>query len=155
MSVPPRNIVIDASVALRFHLKDEELCEEAGRLLDDYQAGALKLTATTLFPYEVGNAVWKAIKRRRIAENDGKAILHDTLALGIVFLDFIGFAERALGFAIEFDRTFYDAAYLALAERLGCEFWTADERFYNAVKDTLSFVRWLGHYQRQAGIKAP
>ena len=50
-------------------------------------------------------------------------------------------------FALQFNRTFYDSTYLALAEHLGCEFWTADGRFYNAVKDSLSFVKWLAHYQ--------
>lgn len=49
-----------------------------------------------------------------------------------------------LGFA-----TVYDATYLALAELQGCEFWTADERLFNQVKDKLSFVKWLGHYVRR------
>ena len=31
-----------------------------------------------------------------------------------------------------------------LAEMLACPFWTADERLYNAVKEQLSWVRWLG-----------
>ena len=39
--------------------------------------------------------------------------------------------------------TVYDATYLALAELRGCEFWTADERLFNRVKDTLTFVKWL------------
>ena len=37
----------------------------------------------------------------------------------------------------------YDAHYLALAEREQCEFWTADERLYNSVKDQLSWVRFM------------
>jgi predicted nucleic acid-binding protein len=39
----------------------------------------------------------------------------------------------------------YDAQYLALSQRLSCEFWTADERLFNAVKDQFSHIRWLGH----------
>ncbi len=34
----------------------------------------------------------------------------------------------------------YDAHYLALAERLGIEFWTADRRLFNAVRSSLSWV---------------
>ena len=34
----------------------------------------------------------------------------------------------------------YDAHYLALAERLGIEFWTADRRLFNAVQSSLSWV---------------
>ena len=37
----------------------------------------------------------------------------------------------------------YDAHYLALAERLGAEFWTADRRLQQAVGATLLWVRLL------------
>ncbi len=43
--------------------------------------------------------------------------------------------------------TIYDALYLALARDHGCEFWTADERLYNAVRDRLPWVHWIGVYQ--------
>lgn len=39
----------------------------------------------------------------------------------------------------------------ALAEILGCEFWTADERLVNAAKDKLPWNRWLGDYELVAG----
>jgi len=41
----------------------------------------------------------------------------------------------------------YDAYYLALAEMLGCEFWTADKKLCNTVKDSLPWVKFLGEYQ--------
>ena len=37
----------------------------------------------------------------------------------------------------------YDSQYLALAERLDCEFWTADERLVNSVQNTYPWVRGL------------
>ena len=37
-----------------------------------------------------------------------------------------------------------DAYYLALAEMERCEFWTADERLYNSVKDGFPLIHWLG-----------
>ena len=40
----------------------------------------------------------------------------------------------------------HDAAYLAVAEILGCELWTADERLYNSVKTDMPRVRWLGDF---------
>jgi predicted nucleic acid-binding protein len=36
---------------------------------------------------------------------------------------------------------------LALADILGLELWTADERLYNVVKHDLHWVKWLGDYQ--------
>ena len=38
----------------------------------------------------------------------------------------------------------YDAHYVALAEPLGCDMWTADERFWNSTRATLKRVRWVG-----------
>ena len=40
----------------------------------------------------------------------------------------------------------YDAHYLALADILGCEYWTADERFYRAAAPVSQRVRWIGEF---------
>ncbi|HEY3231696.1 MAG TPA: type II toxin-antitoxin system VapC family toxin, partial [Roseiflexaceae bacterium] len=59
-----------------------------------------------------------------------------------------GLHRRAWEIAHQFKRpAAYDAHYLALAEIAGCPFWTADERLFNAVKDQLGWVRWLGDYR--------
>ena len=57
------------------------------------------------------------------------------------------FAEgKGWELAHEFNRPrAYDTAYLALAQLLGCELWTADERLYNAVQGKLAWVKWVGH----------
>jgi hypothetical protein len=39
----------------------------------------------------------------------------------------------------------YDCYYLALAELLACEFWTADERLFNTVRHDLGWVKWIGN----------
>jgi predicted nucleic acid-binding protein len=40
----------------------------------------------------------------------------------------------------------YDALYAALADLRACEFWTADRRFYEAVKKGLPYVNYLADY---------
>ena len=40
----------------------------------------------------------------------------------------------------------HDPHFLALAEREGCELWTADKRMWRVVKDQLDWVHWLGDY---------
>ena len=55
--------------------------------------------------------------------------------------------KRAYELATQYNRpTAYDSQYLAVAERLNCEFWTADERLANAVGNDLSWVRWVGNF---------
>lgn len=52
--------------------------------------------------------------------------------------------KRGYELATEYNRpTAYDAQYLALAERLACDFWTADERMFNAVKDRFPSIHWI------------
>lgn len=59
-----------------------------------------------------------------------------------------GLHWRAWELARQFNRPqAYDSYYLALAEILDRELWTADERLYNVVKDHLSWVKWLGNYR--------
>lgn len=49
---------------------------------------------------------------------------------------------RAWQLAVGFNQPrAYDAHYLAVAEREGCELWTTDRRLYNAVQPDLPWVR--------------
>jgi predicted nucleic acid-binding protein len=40
----------------------------------------------------------------------------------------------------------YDATYATLAELRGCDLWTGDEQFFNAVHRSLTFVKFIGTY---------
>ena len=40
-------------------------------------------------------------------------------------------------------RASYDAHYLALADALGCDFWTADHQFYRVARPTARNIRWI------------
>jgi hypothetical protein len=41
----------------------------------------------------------------------------------------------------------YDCFYVALAEREGVNFWTGDERLYNALATHLPFIRFIADYK--------
>lgn len=77
----------------------------------------------------------------------GFQALHQILTSQIRIQTFPQIHERAWQLATQFKRpTAYDAYYLSLAEYLECEFWTGDERLYNAVRDELPWVKWLRHF---------
>lgn len=106
-----------------------------------------RLIAPALFRFEVVAVLRKQVYQGRLTPEEGRAaleILLDTDAVEIM-LPTAALHRRAWELAQRFNRpTAYDAHYLALAEMEGCEFWTADERLYNSVKDDFPLIRWLG-----------
>jgi predicted nucleic acid-binding protein len=51
----------------------------------------------------------------------------------------------AFGWTLRLKRaSTYDSYYLVLAQALECDFWTADKRLFNALKETrLDWVHWI------------
>jgi predicted nucleic acid-binding protein len=142
-----KRLVIDASVALKWRLRDEEATSQADALLDDFLAGKLELLTPTLFDYEIANALRVAVTRQRLSEADAVAALTDFAQYTIVRYDFTGIASLTFHLSGQHQRSAYDSAYLALAQAQGMWFFTGDKRLFNAVGRALSWVNWLGDYQ--------
>jgi predicted nucleic acid-binding protein len=121
-------LVIDASVAVLWTLQQQS-SDRAAAL--SHEAG---LTAPSIIVAEIGNAIWKAVRRGDLPRAD--AAMGVEIALGP--LDLLISAEelrlRALEIAIELDHPIYDCFYLALAERERCPLVTADKRLLAAGK---------------------
>lgn len=139
-------IVIDASVALKWQFKDELEIEPAVQILSDFIDGKIELISPALFAYEIVNAVHIAVIKERIPEKEGIGAINDILSVGIRFIDFTGFAEQAFRFAQTHNRPAYDSAYLSLAEKEGCPMYTGDKRLFNALKNKVEVIRWIGDY---------
>jgi predicted nucleic acid-binding protein len=76
---------------------------------------------------------------------ESRQALQLAMAFDIQYLEPSDFHLRAFELADRLGRpAAYDSHYLALAEHLDCEFWTADERLVNAVEGMLPRVKWLG-----------
>jgi len=134
-------MIVDASVVLRAFFPDEEQAQ-AQALIRDHVSGRVRLAAPTLLLYELTNAVLQAKRRGRITAEEGKAILAAFEGLGIE-LEPVTW-QQMLPLAQRFDRSAYDAAYLALAKAREEPLITSDLRLYNAVRDTLDWVQWIG-----------
>jgi predicted nucleic acid-binding protein len=142
-------IVVDASVALKWQFRDELETEQAIQMLTDFINGRIELISPTLFAYEVVSAVNIAVIKERLSEKEGLDTINDILSIGVNLINFAGFIERTFRFARIYNRSVYDCAYLALAEKEGCKIYTADKRLFNALKDRIKFIRWVGDYGKQ------
>lgn len=83
----------------------------------------------------------------RLSLTDARQAFAGLDKIPVQFLMHSKLRDRAREIAERFNlRTVYDATYAALADLYGCEFWTADKVFYDAVKNTLTFVKHLPDY---------
>ena len=100
-----------------------------------------------LFHPEVTSAIRKRVYLKKLERSDAGQALMDALEWPVDVWqgDHHLLQRRAFELAARFNRPrAYGSQYLALAELLGCELWTADERLVNAVRDELLWVRWIG-----------
>jgi predicted nucleic acid-binding protein len=138
--------VVDASVALKFQFPDEEAVGPASLLLAHYVEGKIDLVAPTLLPYEIVSAVHVAINRKRIEETVGYRAVNYLVSLGIILHGFDELIETTFNLARRHGLSPYDCCYLALAERLKCDFITGDRRLYNSCQSKIRRIKWIGDY---------
>ena len=104
-----------------------------------------RYVAPFLLRYEVTNAFHRMVHLGDITANAGRVALRAALAVPIILYTDEDLHERALDIAGRFRLpAAYDSHYLALADRLGVEFWTADKKLYNSVSTSLPWVRLAG-----------
>jgi len=139
-----KRLAIDASVVLKWYLTDEEYGEKALNLLTKYISNELDFLAPSLLEYEVVNGLIIAQKRGRIKEEKILLAIDGFMDLNIKLKDFSQLYPRALYYCKIYNRSVYDASYLAIAESEGIAMITDDKRLYNAVKKDLKWVKWLG-----------
>lgn len=136
-------MIVDASVILRAYFPDEEQ-GEAQALIREHVAGRVTLAAPTLLLYELINGVRQAERLGRITAQEGEAILESFEQLSIELAEVPW--QETLALARRFERSAYDAAYLALASVRGTKLITGDMRLYNAVREQLDWVEWIGEH---------
>lgn len=133
--------VIDASVALRLVLPDP-LREQCRSLIARLMSEGFELVAPALWAYETTSTLCKAVHLGQLTPDEGRRILDQLVELGVrLVVPDVRQNRQAFEWTLRLGRAAaYDSYYLALAKALGCDFWTADRRLFNAVD--APWVRW-------------
>ena len=139
-------VVVDASLAFKW-LVSEEHSDRAQALSRSWANDGIQASAPYLMPVEVANALHRRVARGELTVSDAVRLLEHLLASGLELRNDQDLHVRALRLASHLQQgAVYDAHYLALAEILSCEYWTADERFYRAALSSVQNVHWIGEF---------
>lgn len=139
--------VIDASLAIKWVVKGEPFRNKARQLLRDARLKDVTLIGPPLLEYEVESNLQRHLHHGRATIEAVDASLSAFYAVGVRIVTHPNIVRRAREIARRFNQErIYDSLYAALAKLRGCEFWTADKVFYDAVKSVLSFVKYLPDY---------
>jgi predicted nucleic acid-binding protein len=122
----------------------EHLSSEALELLDAYASNQVQLTVPDLFWPEAGNVLWKCVKLGRIRPQSALDGIHFLRELRLETAPSEPMIEEAVGVAMAFQQTVYDALYVSMAVIRGNTLLTADERLVNSLGSRFP-VRWLGN----------
>jgi predicted nucleic acid-binding protein len=137
--------VLDASVAAKWFLPSagEPLAGEALQVLRDYAGGRLHFLVPDLFWPEFGNILWKAVRCGRMTPDSAEKAITAVQELNLPTTPSSSVLKDAFAIATAYDRTVYDATYVALAVTSNAPLLTANERLANALAARLP-IRWLG-----------
>lgn len=119
---------VDASLVIKWFVPEIH-SEAARRWLDashDY-------VAPDLLFLEIGNVVWKKVRRRELEEAEARQLVMDLAHVAVDTVATQGLLQDALAVALTTGITVYDGMYLTLAVRLDTELITGDDRFADRI----------------------
>jgi predicted nucleic acid-binding protein len=141
------DVVLDSGILIA-SVFPETLTSQAKQFIKQLQTDNTTLHAPALLRYEVVAVSRKAVYQGRVTAEEGVRACDRLLNYPIIVHFDDDLLKRGYELGTEYNRpTAYDSQYLAIAEQLACDFWTADERLFNAVSGKFPHIFWLGDFQ--------
>lgn len=120
--------VLDCSAMASVMLMETE-GRETDDLLEQALADRIHISVPSLFWYEISNVLITAVRKKRLEINQARGALARLceLPIGTDATDGVVVNRRIFDLALMHDLSFYDAAYLELADRIGASLKTFDK----------------------------
>jgi predicted nucleic acid-binding protein len=146
-----KRIVIDASVAVKWYLPEEDTPQARALLVGAYVRVVPDLVFT-----EVSSAFLRQVRAETLTLEEAGNSLQELGDLELDVYPTRPLLPDALALATRYGRSLYDAVYLALALREGAPLVTADRRFLNAFQDTplAAALLWVGDFAAHAPLSS-
>ncbi|MBE2261677.1 MAG: type II toxin-antitoxin system VapC family toxin [Burkholderiaceae bacterium] len=149
MAAPPamaEAYVVDASVGIKLFV-EEELSDAAHALFARLKhEHPVRLAVPDLFYIECANILWKYHQRFGLSRADAEAAVEQLGQLLLHSTPTAALTAAALTLAMTHGITAYDAAYIALAQRLAIPVVTADAALLRKLTGAPCDLRWLGDW---------
>ena len=130
LSERPRAYVVDASVAVKWFLHEEDSEKALG-----IASSEIDLMAPTLLFVEVANALGKRVRRKELSRADAIAAYRDLVSAPIARIAVDEqLTDEALELATVLSHSVQDCIYLAVAMRRDTRLLTADRNFAKAAR---------------------
>ena len=124
--------IVDSSVVAKWVLPEPD-SPKAHALLSQTAVSNGELVIVDLAFPEVANAIWKR-HRKIITLTEAEAFLTALTQLPVRVEPAVQVLEKAFDIAVRYDRSVYDALFVALVRERGSRGVTADEPLVNALK---------------------
>lgn len=134
--------VLDSSVAFKWVVA-EALTDKAQKLRDEFRRGHHRLIAPDIFPVEVAHSLTRAERQARISPSQASILLTEVLLSRPRLHPYLPLLPQAVTISSRARIGVYDCLYVALAQREGCEFLTADDRLIRALQPSYPFITAL------------
>jgi predicted nucleic acid-binding protein len=146
MVAASREICIDASVAAKWLLREGDRGRALALRADVLGSGG-RIVAPYLLIGEVTSAIYKKVQTGQMRSELGRLLTAMAGQLSVDVLSPPHLPLRAFEIASQFGlKWIYDAFYVALAEIVGCDLWTADGALHEAVRAVHTNVHLLAEY---------
>lgn len=149
---PP--IVIDSNLAIWIVLPMMAAVDNTVDLLANWHKQGKQIVAPDLWVAEATSVIRRFVYLKAISYEQGEKAIEDLFYLGVetIPLD-LQICQKAFEWANRLKQSkIYDSLYVALAEHLQAEFWTADKRLFNGARQAGAlFVHWIGESEQAPG----
>lgn len=139
-------IVIDSGIIVKWFVSEPDSIQ-ARLIYDEYENGNLGLLAPDLLYVEFGNVIWKKQVLQNFDKTDAAFAIEQFKKISFTLIPTTILFDDAFQIAVQYKRTFYDSLYMVLSQRENCQFVTADEKLYNAVKPDFSNIILLADWK--------
>lgn len=145
-----RTVVLDASVVMKWFVKDEDDRLQALYLLKQFKSEKIEFIVPDLLFYEVANAIKAFIRAKRITFTTGSRYLQRLLDLNLLLVHSSELISQTLKLAHKLDISVYDASYVTLAKSQKLSLYTADRKLLDKIPSSFKNIYNLSSLETNA-----